>query len=129
MKKLGSILIIFLILGVIGISGCSNSGSDSTTPTYNYTDTAIQTTNNNTSSSSSPSITDTNSSSDSKSSTSLSSSSATGTFVGSVNSDVYHYPSCASAKRIHSENLITFNSVTEAKNAGYRPCKTCHPPG
>lgn len=70
------------------------------------------------------------SSSDSgKSSSSTSSNRATGTFVGSINSNVYHYPSCASAKRIHSENLITFSSVTEAKNAGYRPCKTCHPPG
>ena len=78
--------------------------------------------------------TDTASSSDSSSSSSSSTGSsssssnrATGIFVGSINSDVYHYPSCASAKRIHSENLITFNSVTEAKNAGYRPCKVCTP--
>lgn len=75
------------------------------------------------------SASDSGPSSSSTGSSSSSSNRATGTFVGSINSDVYHYPSCASAKRIHSENLITFNSVTEAKNAGYRPCKTCHPPG
>ena len=52
-----------------------------------------------------------------------------GYFVGSRKSDVYHYPDCSSAKQIKPENLITFNSVEEAKAAGYRPCKKCHPPG
>ena len=52
-----------------------------------------------------------------------------GAFVGSKKSDVYHYPNCGSAKNIKPENLITFNSVEEAKNAGYRPCKNCKPPG
>ncbi|MCL5772529.1 MAG: MBL fold metallo-hydrolase [Actinobacteria bacterium] len=50
-------------------------------------------------------------------------------FVGSKKSDVYHYPNCGSAKSIKPENLITFNSVEEAKSAGYRPCKKCNPPG
>ncbi|MHB1334474.1 MAG: thermonuclease family protein [Candidatus Humimicrobiaceae bacterium] len=50
-------------------------------------------------------------------------------FVGSKNSDVYHYPDCVSAKKIKPENLIIFNSVEEAKAAGYRPCKNCNPPG
>ena len=52
-----------------------------------------------------------------------------GPFVGSKNSDVYHYPSCGSALTIKPENLVTFGSVEEAKNAGYRPCKKCNPPG
>lgn len=52
-----------------------------------------------------------------------------GPFVGSKNSNVYHYPSCGSAKSIKPENLVTFSSVEEAKNAGYRPCKKCNPPG
>jgi len=52
-----------------------------------------------------------------------------GQFVGSKNSDVYHYPSCHHAKKIKAENLITFNSIEEAKAAGYRPCKVCKPPG
>lgn len=50
-------------------------------------------------------------------------------FVGSKNSDVYHYPNCGSAKTILPGNLVTFNSVDEAKSAGYRPCKKCNPPG
>jgi len=52
-----------------------------------------------------------------------------GPFVGSKNSDVYHYPDCSSAKQIKEENKIWFNSVEEAKAAGYRPCKKCNPPG
>jgi len=52
-----------------------------------------------------------------------------GPFVGSKNSDVYHYPSCGSAKTILPGNLVTFGSVEEAKSAGYRPCKKCNPPG
>ena len=51
-----------------------------------------------------------------------------GPFVGSINSDVYHYPWCASAKRIKSSNLITFSTSAEARAHGYRPCSKCHPP-
>jgi micrococcal nuclease len=54
---------------------------------------------------------------------------ASGYFVGSKNSDVYHYPDCASAKKIKPGNLVIFNSVEEAKAASYRPCKNCNPPG
>ena len=54
---------------------------------------------------------------------------SSGYFVGSKNSDVYHYPDCTSAKKIKPANLITFNSIEEAKAAGYRPCKNCNPPG
>jgi hypothetical protein len=53
----------------------------------------------------------------------------TGDFVGSIKSNVYHYPSCTFAQRIYPENLITFTSVDEAKAKGYRPCKVCRPPG
>jgi competence protein ComEC len=49
-------------------------------------------------------------------------------FVGSKNSDKYHYPSCGHAKKIKPENLRTFNSVAEARAAGYSPCGTCKPP-
>lgn len=51
-----------------------------------------------------------------------------GTFVGSINSDVYHYPSCSYAQSIKPENLITFSSAQDAVNQGYRPCKVCKPP-
>jgi beta-lactamase superfamily II metal-dependent hydrolase len=51
-----------------------------------------------------------------------------GPFVGSKNSNVYHYPSCSSAKRISPPNLITFNSSADACSHGYRPCEICKPP-
>jgi len=50
-----------------------------------------------------------------------------GKFIGSVNSDKYHYPNCRWAEKIKLENEIWFNSVTEAKSAGYKPCGTCKP--
>jgi len=49
-------------------------------------------------------------------------------FVGSVNSDVYHYPDCPSAKGINPENLICFNDEKDAQAQGYRPCGRCDPP-
>jgi len=53
---------------------------------------------------------------------------AEGMFVGSVNSDVYHYPTCTYAQRIYPENQIWFSSSDEARAHGYRPCKVCRPP-
>ena len=49
-------------------------------------------------------------------------------FVGSVNSNIYHYTKCKWAKKIKPTNLIEFNSIGEAKSAGYRACKVCKPP-
>jgi hypothetical protein len=49
------------------------------------------------------------------------------TYVGSINSDVFHYPSCYHVKQIKPANLITFNSIQDAKNSGYRSCKDCNP--
>jgi hypothetical protein len=51
-----------------------------------------------------------------------------GSFVGSKNSDVYHYPSCYHVNAIKPENKITFSTVQEACSRGYRPCKDCNPP-
>lgn len=51
-----------------------------------------------------------------------------GTFVGSKKSDRYHYPTCRHASSILSANEIWFDSVQEAKAAGYVPCGTCKPP-
>lgn len=53
---------------------------------------------------------------------------AEGTFVGSINSDVYHYPTCTYAQRIYPENQIWFSSSEDARANGYRPCKVCRPP-
>ena len=49
-------------------------------------------------------------------------------YVGSKNSNKYHYPSCVWAERIKPGNRITFSSAKEARAAGYVPCKVCRPP-
>ena len=49
-----------------------------------------------------------------------------GYYVGSVNSDKFHYPNCSAAKRIKSYNRITFSSRSQAINFGYSSCKICH---
>ncbi|MFP4041875.1 MAG: MBL fold metallo-hydrolase [Bacteroidales bacterium] len=49
-------------------------------------------------------------------------------FVGSVNSDKYHYPSCRWAENINPENEVWFDTAEEAQNQGYEPCGTCKPP-
>lgn len=45
-----------------------------------------------------------------------------GTFVGSVNSDKYHWPDCPWAKKISQENQVWFSSENEAQTAGYIRC-------
>jgi hypothetical protein len=60
--------------------------------------------------------------------TSLQLQSYTGPFVGSINSNVYHYPWCSDAKKILPKNLVTFATVADACAAGYRACKVCDPP-
>ena len=49
-------------------------------------------------------------------------------YVGSINSNKYHYPDCRAARRIHDSNLISFDSAKEALDAGYVPCGICKPP-
>lgn len=48
-------------------------------------------------------------------------------YVASKNSDVFHTPTCRSAKRISPENLVGYKARQEAINAGKRPCKLCTP--
>ena len=60
--------------------------------------------------------------------TSLQLQSYAGPFVGSINSNVYHYPWCYEAKKILPKNLVTFATLADACNAGYRPCEVCKPP-
>ena len=50
-----------------------------------------------------------------------------GSYVGSVNSDKFHYPSCGQAQKIKSGNLVTFSSRDEALSRGYSPCSFCSP--
>jgi hypothetical protein len=55
----------------------------------------------------------------------FSNSETVGLFIGSVNSDKYHYRWCAGAERISPENRLYFNSVEEAQVAGYEPASNC----
>lgn len=48
-------------------------------------------------------------------------------FVGSIESDKYHVFSCRHAKKIIEDNTTYFNSVEDAKKAGYKPCGVCNP--
>jgi hypothetical protein len=45
--------------------------------------------------------------------------------VASKNGTKYHYPWCAGAKQISPQNLITFNSIEEARAKGYTPASNC----
>lgn len=49
------------------------------------------------------------------------------TYIGSSESDKFHYPSCRFAKEISAENVIEFASREEAVNRGYTACGVCHP--
>ncbi len=53
---------------------------------------------------------------------------AGGKYLGSKNSDVYHYPACKWAMKISTDNAIWFDSAVQARAAGYRPCRVCKPP-
>ncbi len=45
--------------------------------------------------------------------------------VASQNGGKYHLPTCAFAKRIGQDNLISFATQSEAAAQGYSPCKQC----
>jgi hypothetical protein len=45
-----------------------------------------------------------------------------GKFVGSVESNKYHWPDCPWAKKITPENQVWFSSEAEAQSAGYIRC-------
>jgi micrococcal nuclease len=49
-------------------------------------------------------------------------------FVGSANSNRYHYTWCQWAESISSENKVWFSSSKDAKAQGYLPCGICDPP-
>jgi len=49
-------------------------------------------------------------------------------YYGSKKSNKYHKAICRYVEKIKDENLVTFNSAKEARDAGYVPCKVCKPP-
>jgi methylphosphotriester-DNA--protein-cysteine methyltransferase len=52
---------------------------------------------------------------------------AQGQYVGSINSDVYHLPTCKYVEQINPENRIWFASEQEAIDKDYKPCSVCLP--
>lgn len=50
-----------------------------------------------------------------------------GKYVGSIESDKYHYPTCRWAEKILKINEIWFDTVEEAKEYEYQPCGVCNP--
>ncbi len=48
-----------------------------------------------------------------------------GKLVGSKNGTKYHFPWCSGAVRILEENKLWFNSIEEARAAGYTPAANC----
>ena len=50
---------------------------------------------------------------------------ASGQLVASKGGTKYHFPWCSGAQRISEANKIWFNSVEEARKAGYTPASNC----
>ncbi|MFA6273083.1 MAG: hypothetical protein WC673_01140 [Candidatus Paceibacterota bacterium] len=48
-----------------------------------------------------------------------------GMYVASKNGAKYHFPWCSGAKSISEANKIWFNTVEEARAAGYTPAANC----
>lgn len=48
-------------------------------------------------------------------------------YVGSSESDRYHYPRCRWTDKINDSNLVYFDTEDEAIAAGYISCGTCNP--
>jgi len=51
-----------------------------------------------------------------------------GKYVGSSNSNKYHYPGCKWAAQIGPRSLLNFSTTEEARKREYIPCPTCKPP-
>lgn len=50
-----------------------------------------------------------------------------GQYIGNKNSKVYHSSSCTAVGKMAEKNKVIFNSVQEAENENYSPCKNCNP--
>jgi micrococcal nuclease len=49
-------------------------------------------------------------------------------YMGAKNSTIYHQPNCSLIRKVNPLDRKMFNSVKDAVNAGYVPCKICKPP-
>jgi len=48
-------------------------------------------------------------------------------YLGNSSSHIVHTINCSSGAKIKEENRVYFNSITEALDQDYRPCKICNP--
>jgi O-6-methylguanine DNA methyltransferase len=48
-------------------------------------------------------------------------------YSGSDTTHVYCFPTCRHARRVSATHQMWFTSETEARAAGYRPCRVCRP--
>ena len=46
-------------------------------------------------------------------------------FVGSTDSNKYHWPTCPYAQKIPRNKQVWFKTKTEAEKHGYKPCDKC----
>ena len=46
-------------------------------------------------------------------------------YVANRNSELFHDPTCKSVKRINAENIAAFNSIDQAMEEGFKPCRAC----
>jgi flagellar biosynthesis protein FlhF len=46
-------------------------------------------------------------------------------YVANRNSELFHHPDCKSVKRINVENITAFNSIEQAMDEGFKPCRAC----
>ncbi|WP_372679377.1 Ada metal-binding domain-containing protein [Desulfosarcina sp.] len=46
-------------------------------------------------------------------------------YVANRNSELFHHPACKSVKRINAENITAFNSIEQAMDEGFKPCRAC----
>jgi hypothetical protein len=118
LRKVAMVCVVVMLVTVLaGVAGCTSANpsnpSTASAPTAQSTTTPTQTT---PTTAALPTAPPTNIQS------------YTGPFVGSKNSNVYHYPWCYEAKKILPKNLVTFATVADACAAGYRPCEVCNPP-
>ena len=46
-------------------------------------------------------------------------------YVANRNSELFHRSDCKSVRRINAENITPFNSIEQAINKGFKPCRAC----
>lgn len=48
-------------------------------------------------------------------------------YIGNSNTGKFHYADCSSVGKMNPAHKVSFESRTDAVNAGYVPCKRCKP--